>query len=281
MTLARTIAIAALLTLATSAAAAIPEAWTRPVEPFRIAGNVYYVGTADLGSFLIAGDDGAILLDAPLEENAALILRNVEKLGFKPSDIRILVNSHAHFDHAGGFAAVLAKTHAKLYMSAPDAELAARGGRNDFAFGDSVPYAPVTADRVVRDGDVVRLGNVSMTAMITPGHTKGCTTWRTSVVENGKKLDVAFLCSVTAPGYQLVGNAKYPEIMDDYRASFEKLRSIHPDVFLGNHGSFFDLDGKIARRGEAANPFVDRGAWSAYLDRAWKDLEAQAEKQRR
>jgi metallo-beta-lactamase class B len=207
--------IAALLFSTNVAAMEIPSSWTRAVEPVRIAGNLYYVGTADLGAYLLVGSEGAILLDAPLEENSALILRNIETLGVDARSVRLLLNSHAHFDHIGGMAAVKAATGGKLYLSAPDAELAAGGGRRDFAFGDSVPYAPLRADAIVADGETIRLGDIAMTAILTPGHTKGCTSWRTTVVEEGKPLDVVFLCSVTAPGYTLVGNEKYPEILDD------------------------------------------------------------------
>lgn len=270
-----------LLSLATFARAMeIPAAWTRPVEPVRIVGNIYYVGTEDLGSYLIAGDEGAILLDAPMEENVPLILRNIEKLGFSRSRIRILLNSHAHLDHAGGLAKMKDATGAKLHLSAADAELAARGGRNDFAFGDTLTFTPVTADATVHDGQVVRLGDVSMTAMITPGHTRGCTTWRTTVEEKGKTLDVVFLCSVTAPGYTLVKNEKYPGILDDYRQTFERLRALDPDVFLANHGSFFKLPAKLAKKAEGgANPFIERGAMRAHLDAAWKAIEEAVAKQ--
>ncbi|HEX2060851.1 MAG TPA: subclass B3 metallo-beta-lactamase [Thermoanaerobaculia bacterium] len=255
---------------------AIPPSWTRPVEPLRIAGNIYYVGTEELGAYLIADDAGLILLDVPMDSNAPLILRNIEKLGFDPKKVRILLGSHAHLDHIGGFAEVKQRTGAKVYLSAPDAELAARGGKGDFAFGDTLAYPPVTADAIVRDGDVIRVGKTAMTAMLTPGHTRGCTTWRTTVVENGKPLDVVFLCSVTAPGYKLVDNEKYPGIFDDYRATFAKLRRLDPDIFLANHADFFDLAGKRAKK----KPFVNRGEFARHLDKAWKTLEAAEAKQR-
>lgn len=261
-------------------AAEYPPDWTRAIAPARIVGNIHYVGTADLGAYLIAGNEGLVLLDVPLAENVPLILENIRTLGFDPADIRILLNSHAHFDHAGGIADVKKQTGAKVYLTAADAELAARGGRDDFAFEDRVPYAPFKADAIVSDEDVVRLGNVAMTALLTPGHTKGCTTWKTTAVENGEELDVVFLCSVTAPGYQLVKNPKYPTIFDDYRASFARLADVDADVFLANHGSFFGLTGKLSAMEEGKpNPFIDRSAFHAYLDRAWRDLQAQKERQ--
>lgn len=263
-----------------SAAGANPPSWTEAIEPARIVGNIHYVGTADLGAYLIESDDGLILLDAPLEENTDLVLANIRKLGFDPADIRIVLNSHAHFDHAGGIAEVKKRTGAKVYLSAADAELAARGGRDDFAFGDRVPYPPFEADAIVADGETVRLGNATMTAMITPGHTKGCTTWRTATSEGGERLEVIFLCSVTAPGYELVKNREYPEIFDDFRRSFARLGAVDADVFLANHGSFIGLREKLAASGSSAtNPFIDSDALHEYLDRAWKDVLAQRQRQ--
>ena len=277
----RSLALIAFGMLATYAVAQTPPSWTRAVKPVRVVGNIYYVGTEELGSYLLTGKEGFILLDVPLEANAKLVLRNVEDLGFDPKKIRVLLNSHAHADHAGGFAAVKKKTGAKLYLSARDGELAARGGRNDFAFGDRFPYPPVAADRTVKDGDTVRLGEISMTAVSTPGHTQGCTTWRSTVVHHGKPLDVLFLCSLTAPGYKLVGNEKYPQIAGDFRRSFERLRQLQPDVFLSNHASFFGLTRKLAqvRMGDA-DAFVDRQEFLRFLDGAWKTLETEIAKQR-
>jgi len=281
MTMRRVLSIAAFLCSATCAPAEIPASWTNPVEPTRVVGNVHYVGTEDLGSWLIVGKDGAILLDAPLDDNVALILRNVEKLGYDPAKIRILLNSHAHLDHAGGLAKIKKATGAKLYLSAQDAELAARGGRNDFAFGDTLAYPPVKADAIVGDGETIRLGDIAMTAILTPGHTKGCTTWRTTVLEGGKPLTVLFLGSLSAPGYTLIDNDKYPRILDDYRRSFDKLRDLDVDVFLANHGSFFDLTAKLKKKAEGrANPFIDRTEFPAFLEGTRSSIEKEAAQQR-
>lgn len=278
----RSLRLIALCLLTTGAVAQMPPSWTRAVKPVPVVGNIYYVGTEELGSYLLAGKEGLILLDVPLEENAELVLRSVKDLGFDPAAIRILLNSHAHFDHAGGLASVKKKTGAKLYLSARDAELAARGGTDDFAFGDRFLYPPVVADAILEDGQTVRLGDIAMTAVLTPGHTQGCTTWRTTVQHEGKPVEVLFLCSLTAPGYQLVGNEKYPHIVDDYRRSFARLRRMHPDVFLANHASFFGLARKLERvRKGAPNPFVDREEFPRFLDGAWESLEAQIAKQRR
>lgn len=277
----KTLTTLALLCLAMTAHAQAPDSWFKAVEPVRVVGNIYYVGTEELGAYLIADEKGLVLLDVPDARNAKLVLRNIESLGFDPKRVKILLASHAHLDHIGGFAEVQEKTGATIYLSAADAELAARGGKGDFAFGDRFVYPPVEADTIVKDGDVVRLGNIAMTAMLTPGHTRGCTTWRTTVIEEKKPLDVVFLCSVTAPGYKLVGNEAYPTIFDDYRTSIARLRKLDPDVFLGNHAGFFDLNTKLAKAREGgANPFIVRGEFGKYLEKAWKDLETAAAKQR-
>ena len=257
---------ASFLFIAATALAANPSSWTEPVAPFKVVGNIHYVGTAELASFLITTPSGHILLDAPLEENVPHLLRSIETLGFKPSDIRVLINSHAHFDHLGAMKRIKEITGAKLAMSPADAELAARGGTADFAFGDDYAYPAVKADRILADGDVVSLGGTSLTAILTPGHTRGGTTWLTDVVEDGRKLRVIFVNSMTAPGYDLVGNDAYPEIVDDYRSSFDRLARLEADVLLGPHASFFGLRRKLAYTGEG-NPFIDPGELAAFLQR--------------
>jgi metallo-beta-lactamase class B len=265
---------ASLLLIAASALAANPPSWTEPVAPFKVAGNIHYVGTAELASFLITTPSGHILLDAPLDENVPHILRSIETLGFAPSDIRILINSHAHFDHLGGMKHIKELTGAELALSAPDAELAARGGTADFAFGDEYGYPPVSADRILADGDVVSLGGTSLTAILTPGHTRGGTTWLTEVVEDGRKLRVIVANSMTAPGYDLVGNDAYPEMVDDFRSSFDRLAGLEADVFLGPHASFFGLGRKLAATGEG-NPFVDPSELAAFVQRSRAFFERQ------
>lgn len=278
----KTLILTLSLVLASVTAAQTPPAWTRPIEPFRVAGNIYYVGTEELGSYLFTGKDRLVLLDVPMAENVPLILRNIEKLGFDPKRIKYLIASHAHLDHIGGMAALRSATKAKVLMAREDLALAARGGKDDFAFGDKLAYPPVVADRMIADGDEIAVGGIRLKAIVTPGHTRGCTTWSTTIKENGKPLDVVFLCSVTAPGYALVNNARYPEIFEDYRKSFARLRTLDPDIFLGNHGGFFDLTGKLARKKEGGgpNPFVNRGEFTAYLDKAWAALEKQEQTQR-
>ena len=210
------------------------RAWNRPVEPFRIAGNIYYVGAADLSSFLITTPKGHILIDSGMLETVPNISSNIAKLGFKLKDVKVIINSHAHYDHAGGLAELKRITKAKLYASEPDAELLGRGGKGDPNFGDKYPFEAVKADRTFRDGWKFSLGGTTMTANVTPGHTKGCTSWTTDVIDNGKRLKAIFVCSVTAPGYKLVGNTKYPDIVGDFENTYKRMRALTIDRTIGS-----------------------------------------------
>ncbi|MGE5624478.1 MAG: subclass B3 metallo-beta-lactamase [Bacillota bacterium] len=247
----------------------------QPVAPFKIIGDIYFVGTSDLGIYLIATPKGLILLDSGFAQTVPQITRNIATLGFKPGDVKWLLNSQAHYDHAGGFAELKRITGAKLAVSAADAKLMADGGQGDFAFGDRFHYEPVHADRILQDGDQVELGGVAMTAHLTPGHTKGCTTWTMRVTEAGKPYDVVFLCGVTTPGYQLVNNPKYPDIVADFTHSFATLRALPCDVFLGAHGLYFGFSGKLSRlqrHEQPGNPFVDPQGYKDYLAQAEEDF---------
>lgn len=250
------------------------RSWNRPVKPYRIIGNVYYVGASDVTSFLITTPRGHILLDSGFEETVPQIRNNVGQLGFKLEDVKILINSHAHTDHAGGLASLKELTGAKLMVSEADAALLARGGRDDFAWGDTLTYKPVQADRLLRDNDRVELGGVTMVARLTPGHTKGCTTWTMKVEEGGKRYDVVFIGSTTAPGYKLLDNPKYPNIISDYEHTFRLLKSLPCDVFLAPHGSFFSMQEKMRRleRGEKANPFIDPQNYRDFIARTEKEF---------
>jgi metallo-beta-lactamase class B len=246
------------------AAQADPDSRSRnqPVEPFRILGNLYYVGTSDMATFLIATDRGLILLDGGFKETAPRIRDNVARLGFKIADVRLLLNSHAHFDHAGGLAQLKAWSGARLLASAGDAPLLAAGGPD---------FPPVRADRLVRDGEAVTLGSTTLVAHLTPGHTPGCTTWTTRVAEGGKSYDVVFVCSTSVlPTYRLTDHPTYPGIAADYAHSFAVLAALPCDVFLGSHASFYDGAEKARRlrAGERPNPFVDPQGYRRYVARA-------------
>jgi imidazolonepropionase-like amidohydrolase/glyoxylase-like metal-dependent hydrolase (beta-lactamase superfamily II) len=257
--------------------------WNQPVAPFRIAGNLYYVGAREVASYLIATAEGHVLIDSGFEQTVPQVLANVEALGFRAGEVRLLLASHAHADHVGGMATLRERTGARLLMSAADAELAARGGQGDPNFGDRFRYRPFTPDARLRDGEVVELGGSSLTAHLTPGHTPGCTTWSMTVEERGAPLRVVFLCSVTAPTYRLVDNAGYPRIADDYRFTFDRLAGMTADIFLGPHGSFFGLLEKraVLCRNPERNPFVDREALSAHVAARRAAFERQLAEQRR
>jgi metallo-beta-lactamase class B len=243
--------------------------WTEPFPPFRIAGNLYYVGSKGLANFLITTPQGHILINSDLEASVPLIRNSVENLGFKFTDIRILLISHAHWDHDAGSAAVKKLTGAKYMVMDADVPVVESGGKTDFQYGNRPAslYPPTKVDRVLHDGDEVKLGGVTLIAHLTPGHTKGCTTWTMKVDEAGKVYDVVIVGSPNVnEGYRLVGNASYPEIASDYERTFRVLKSLPVDFFLGAHGDYFDLKTKYARLKEGAiSPFIDPAGYKAYV----------------
>lgn len=243
----------------------VSRSWNQPVEPFRIAGNLYYVGASDITSYLITTPRGHIVLDGGFEETAPMIQANIRTLGFRVEDVKILLSSHAHYDHAGGLAELKRVTGATLYATAEDLPQLARGGLDDPQFGNRFPFPPVFADRILRDGSKVSLGGTTLTARITPGHTRGCTTWTMKV----GKLHVAFLGSPSVPSdYRLTDNPRHPDAVSDYRRQFAILKSLPVDIFLASHGNFFDLEKKRAALGSdgKANPFVDREGYHQFVE---------------
>lgn len=246
-------------------------AWNTPVQPFRIVGNVHYVGAAGVSAFLIATPDGSILLDGGLPETAPQIARNAAAIGFRMADVKLLLNSHAHFDHAGGLAELKTLSRASMVASAGDAETLRRGGSD---------MPAVAVDRVVSDGDTVALGGTTLTAHVTPGHTRGCTTWTMTTAEQGRSYDVIFYCSTSVVD-RLAGNTGYPTIVDDYERSFAALRRMRADVFLGPHPDFFAMDAKRGgMAGGAANPFVDPGELQRFVGRSEEQFRAELARQR-
>jgi metallo-beta-lactamase class B len=246
------------------------RSWNQPVEPFRLISNVYYVGANEIAAYLITSSEGHILIDGGFPETAAIIQANVARLGFQIEDVEILLNSHAHFDHAGGLAELKRRSGAQLFVSNGDADLVENGGKDDFLLGDTGLFPPVSVDRRLADGDVVRLGEVALTAHLTAGHTRGCTTWTMTVEEGGKSYEAVFVCSVTLlPGVRLLDEPSYPGIAEDFARTFEVLKALPCDVFLAPHGSFFVLADKIEALAEnpAVNPFVDPARYRAYVER--------------
>lgn len=254
------------------------QADNQPVTPFKIAEHLFYVGGSDVTAFLFTTPKGLILLDTGSAENAPQIVQNVRSLGFSPTEIKYILVSHGHYDHVGGLARLKRLTGAKVVASDAEVALLQKGGRGDFNFGDKLSYEPVTVDRAVHDGDKVELGNLKLTAHLTAGHTKGCTSWTTTALIDGRTENVVFLCSVTVPrGYKLVDNPQYPTISADYRRSFNVLASLPCDVLLGTHGSFFELSEKIAALKASAhqNPFVNPAECSASIESSRRQFEAE------
>jgi metallo-beta-lactamase class B len=258
------------------------KSWNNPVQPARIIGNLYYVGASDVSAFLITTPKGHILIDGGFDETVPLIQASMKQLGFKIEDVKILLNSHAHADHAGGLATLKQLTGAKLFASKADAELLANGGKGDFQWGDRLAFKPVKVDRTFQDKETVELGDVKLTARLTPGHTKGATTWTLKVKQGDKVFDVVIISSASIPGYTLTNNSKYPKIIEDYAHTFQVLKSLPCDVFLGPHGNFFGLLEKLERlkKDPNTNPFIDSKGLSAYVETAEKNYLKQLEKER-
>jgi metallo-beta-lactamase class B len=256
------------------------DSWNGPFKPFRIIGNIYYVGRSGISSFLITTPEGHILIDTGFESTVPLIRESVTQLGFKFSDIKMILNSHAHFDHVGGDALMKKLTGAKIMMSEADAAVLASGGTNDFTpYSDEMKgFPPAVADRLLRDGDKVTLGGVVLVCHLTPGHTKGCTTWTMDLTEDGKVRHVLFFGSTSIlPGVKLANNPKYPNIATDYAETYRKLKALPCDVFLAPHGSFFGLMEKSERleRGEKPNPFIDPQSYTAFIEKGERTFREQ------
>ncbi len=243
--------------------------WTEPFPPFKIAGSLYYVGSKGLANYLITTSQGHILINSDLEANVPLIRASVEKLGFKFTDIKILLISHAHWDHNAGSAAIKTLTGAKYMVMDADVSVVESGGKMDFQYGAAPTslYPSTKVDRVLHDGDEVKLGGTVLVAHLTPGHTKGCTTWTMKVQETGKTYNVVIIGSPNVnAGYRLVNNASYPQIAADYERMFRVLKSLPCDIFLGAHGNYFDLDTKYARLKESAvAAFIDPEGYKKYV----------------
>lgn len=263
-------------------AASDPD-WTRPFPPFRIAGNLYYVGSADLASYLVVTPKGLILINSSLESSVPLIRKSVEQLGFRFSDIKILLISHAHSDHCGGSAEIIRLTGAKYFVMDADVPVVESGGRKDFQYGAEPDqhYPAAHVDRVLHDGDTVALGGAVLTAHLTAGHTKGTTTWTMDERENGRLLHVVIVGSPNVnPGYRLVHNTAYPQIASDYEHEFAVLESLPCDIFLGAHGGYFDLKEKYARwKSGDKDAFVDPAGYKAYVADRKEAFQAELSKQ--
>ena len=266
-----------LLTSLSSSAAPLklPDDWTQNTQPFQITENIYYVGTHGLAAYLLASGHQALLIDTGLPENTEQIEQNIKQLGFKLSDVKIMVTSHAHWDHVGALARIKQDTGAKLIAMQQDVKALEIGkpiGENTF---QTIPFTPVKVDKVIHDGEVVKLGKLKLKATLTPGHTPGCTTWSTEIKSNGKNLTVVFPCSLSVAGNVLKNNHQYPNIVADYRKSFERLKNMKADIVLTSHPEVADVLGNKARKDAGqTNAFIQPEKLSSIV----KDAEMAFEK---
>ncbi|MBY0569454.1 MAG: subclass B3 metallo-beta-lactamase [Hyphomonadaceae bacterium] len=247
-----------------------------PRPPVTIARGVHWVGASDVASYLIETEHGVILIDGGYASTAPQIIANIEALGFEMSDVRFILNTHAHFDHAAGLAALSAASGAPVYASAADAVQLRQGGANDFYLRNFWRYPPVEVERELIDGEQVTLGGVTLTAHLTPGHTKGCTSWTFPVtMHDGRVAQALIICSLSTLTFDLVDNPDYPEIAADFARTYDTLQSLPCEVFLGAHGNWFDIEGKRARiaNGEL-DAFYDPNGCRAYLAQSRAEFEA-------
>ena len=262
----------------------VQDDYTVPFPAFRIADNLYYVGSKDSACYLVTTAQGHILINSNVEAGVPLIRKSVESLGFKFGDIKILLISHAHWDHNAGAAMIKKLTGAKYMVMEADVPVVESGGKSDFHYGTDPEalYPPTTVDRALRDGDEVKLGDAVLKAHLTPGHTRGCTTWSMKVKDGSKARDVVIIGSPNVnPGYKLVGNNVYPKMAQDFEQTFTVLKSLPVDYFLGAHGSYFDMETKYARMKDGgATVFIDPEGYKNYVADREQAFRRELEKQK-
>ena len=280
------IALVALLTLAGTAQAQTPKdllaallvKWNTPTELFRMIGNVYYVGTDGLASYLITSPQGHILVDTVMPEATSQIKANIEKLGFKVADIKYLLNTHAHIDHTGGLAEMKQASGAQLVAGEADKPLLEGGYYPGAREETALNFPPVKVDRTVREGDTVTIADVTLTARETPGHSPGCTSWEFSVKDGDATRSALIFCSGTVALNRLVTNPTYPGIVTDYKKTFARAQDMKPDVLLAPHPEMYKMAEKRTKLAEGGpNPFVNPGEFNAYaatLEKAFEDALA-------
>jgi metallo-beta-lactamase class B len=277
-------ATCALLALPASAGAQSDPDWTRPFPPFRIIGNIYWVGSYDLATYLITTPQGNILINTGVGDTAKQIKASVEQLGFKIEDTKILTATHGHYDHVAGMAELKRMTSARLLVPEQDKELLESGGKRDFRFGEtpSARFEPVNVDGTLRDSDTIALGGTVLTAHHHPGHTKGATSFTLNVPEGGKtyRVVIANMGSIN-PGVTVSGMATYPGITDDYARTFKAQKDMQIDVWLASHASQFKLHEKY-KPGDAFDPnrFVDPQGFKAAVEKLEKTYQEQLARER-
>lgn len=247
--------------------------WCVAEEPFGIVGNVHYVGTRGLSAFLVTDPKGHVLIDGALPQSAPLIAANIRKLGFRLEDVKYLLVNHAHFDHAGGLAELKRSTGAKLVAAQADAGDLEAGAARHRPEQPLVP--PVKVDRRIGEGATVRVGDTALTAILTPGHTPGATSWLLTTRDAGRPVRVLFLSSLTVAGLKLPAHPGYPQAAADFRASFARLKRVKADVVLGFHPNHFGMAEKRPRIGAGPNPFIDPAELPRRVEAAEKAFEVE------
>lgn len=285
MWIVKTVRYVLLAALALGLSAQDSPLWREPFSPYKIGGNLYYVGTRGLACYLIVTPEGDILINSGLQTSVPLIEENVKKLGFKFSDIKILLVSHSHWDHNAGSSQVKERTGANYMVMEPDVAVTEDGGKSDFFYSNSPGslYPATKVDRVLHDNDQVRLGGTVLTAHLTPGHTKGCTTWTMDLIEGGKTYKVVIVGGVNVNnGFKLVANTAYPQIAQDYRKTFATLKSLPCDVFLGAHGDYYGMEAKYPRLAkEGIGAFVDPTGYKNFVADREQAFQREWDRQRK
>jgi len=255
--------------------------WVMPQRPFRIYGNTWYVGPHGLTVLLITDPSGDVLIDGGIPEHASLIEENIQRLGVKLHDIKWILNTHAHCDHAGDIARIASDTGAQVIANVADTPLLERGGHDDPEYGDRFLFPPVHVTRSVTNGENLKLGNLFLTAYSTPGHTKGNTTWSWTSCEGGRCMRMVDIGSLSAPSFQLIGNPKYPNVVKDFHYSFAMVAKLRCDIALGPHPDMVDFWERVAKRERGdANALIDPDGCRAYAIDAHKNFEEELSKQR-
>ena len=268
--------ISAFFFLALAAAAQSAHEGNNPFPPYKIIGNIYYVGADDITSYLITTPQGHIVINAGYEDTVPIIESGIGKLGFKPSDVKTLLNGQAHWDHVAGLRGLQKITGAKIWSSEREVAVLESGGAKDPRWGREVTYPPVHVDHVVRDGEVLHLGGVDLVAHLTPGHSIGCTTWTMKVTDAGKSYDVVFVGGTTInPGVHFVKDPTWPGIAEDYQRTFQVLRGLPCDVFLGAHGGYYGMQEKVKRMTGSGNPFIDPQGYRDFIDKSERTFQSQ------
>jgi metallo-beta-lactamase class B len=256
--------------------------WDEPTDPVKMVGPLYFVGTRGLSSFLFATTDGLILLNTGTPNSGPMIAASIRKLGFKPEDIKIIINGHGHSDHAGAFSYFKNLSGAQIAIMQEDVAMIEDGGKSDFHYGKDwqiMGQPPVKVDRVLHDGDTVSLGEITLTAHHTGGHTKGATTWVTTLSEGGKTYKVVFPDGGGFnPGYRVAKDESYPGINRNYRNTLHFLEMQQPDIWAGHHCEYFDMEGKKKRYAkEGVNAWVDPEGYRRFIASKRRAFEDQVD----